>query len=230
MKRGNRFITIVGAVIATGIITMFCLSPLYAGGLSNATPLGLSLRFMAQTPLEIADISVSALRIGAYRESTKPTTLPTEIAPSPIARIQPSPSAASPLPASSSSTSLPYFSTSAANGYVNLDGTTRSDIMTPAQLLSANAQLYKITFYCACLECCGKTNGITASGVHAQAGVTIAASGSIPFGTRIWIEGYGERVVQDRGGAIGTNRIDIYVNTHSEALRQGTRTVRIWFL
>lgn len=59
---------------------------------------------------------------------------------------------------------------------------------------------YWITGYDICEECCGKTDGITASGAVAQVGRTIAAPREIPFGTTLYIEGIGERVVEDRGG------------------------------
>jgi 3D (Asp-Asp-Asp) domain-containing protein len=192
------------------------------------------MRFTAGAPLNIADISVVSLGIDVPGIETArfSSTLQTEIAPDPVARPKPSESAASALPDFLSFQSAAPASNRGtnANGYVNLDGTTRSDIATPPEFTAAQAQLFKVTFYCACLECCGKTNAITASGTPAQAGVTIAASSAIPFGTRMWIEDYGERVVHDRGGAITTNRIDVYVNTHAEALRHGVRTKQVWFL
>lgn len=83
------------------------------------------------------------------------------------------------------------------------------------------------TGYCPCINCCGKTNGITASGKKAQANHTIAAPSTYKFGTQIEIKGYGTYVVEDRGGAINGNRIDIFFNTHQEALNWGRRTVYI---
>ena len=52
---------------------------------------------------------------------------------------------------------------------------------------------------------------------------TIAADTKYyPFGTRMYIPGWGWGVVEDRGGAIkGPNRIDLYFNSHSEALQWG---------
>lgn len=88
----------------------------------------------------------------------------------------------------------------------------------------------KITFYCACAKCCGKTNGITASGKRVRRGVTVAAPRTYKFGTKLYIKGFGYRTVQDRGGAIKDNRIDIYVPTHAKALKLGLRyaNVRIY--
>ena len=92
------------------------------------------------------------------------------------------------------------------------------------------SEKYVATAYCACKKCCGKTDGITASGVKAVQGVTVAMNKSIPFGTRVYIEGVGERVVQDRGGAIKGNRVDIFFNSHSDALKFGRRTVNLTVL
>lgn len=92
--------------------------------------------------------------------------------------------------------------------------------------------MYVITAYCACYDCCNKKPtdkgyGITASGEKAVQGVTVAADKSIPFGTRIYIEGVGERIVQDRGGAIKGNRIDLYFDSHQSALNFGRQTKQV---
>lgn len=87
--------------------------------------------------------------------------------------------------------------------------------------------VYKITAYCGCAKCCGKTDGITASGTHVTAGRTIAAPPEIPFGTQIIINGH-TYTVEDRGGAIKGNRIDIYFETHEEALAFGVQYVEIF--
>lgn len=79
---------------------------------------------------------------------------------------------------------------------------------------------YKITYYCACMKCCGKTNGITASGEKAQAGITVAAPKDFSFGTQLLINDH-VYTVQDRGGAIKNKKIDIYCETHEEALKNG---------
>ena len=85
-----------------------------------------------------------------------------------------------------------------------------------------NGQTYKITAYCSCSKCCGKTTGRTASGTKATAGRTVAASSKFAFGTKLNIGGH-IYTVEDRGGAIKGNKIDIYVNSHAEALAWGVR-------
>ena len=86
--------------------------------------------------------------------------------------------------------------------------------------------VYKITAYCPCAKCCGKTNGRTASGTTATAGRTVAASSKFAFGTKLNIGGH-VYTVEDRGGAISGNKIDIFVNTHAEALQWGVRYLNV---
>ena len=86
--------------------------------------------------------------------------------------------------------------------------------------------VYKITAYCPCAKCCGKTNGRTASGTTATAGRTVAASSKFAFGTKLNIGGH-VYTVEDRGGAINGNKIDIFVNTHAEALQWGVRYLNV---
>ena len=87
---------------------------------------------------------------------------------------------------------------------------------------ASGTQVYKVTAYCPCKKCCGKTNGITAMGTHATSGRTVAASAKFSFGTKLNINGH-IYTVEDRGGAINGNKIDIYVNSHAEALAWGVR-------
>ena len=71
----------------------------------------------------------------------------------------------------------------------------------------------------------------TASGAVAQEGVTIAADWYVlPPGTVVYIDGLGERVVQDRGGAIKGNAVDVYFEDHDEALVFGRQTVRLYIV
>ena len=83
-------------------------------------------------------------------------------------------------------------------------------------------RIFKVTAYCSCAKCCGKVTGRTASGSHAVAGKTVATSGQFAFGTKLNINGQ-EYTVEDRGGAIQGNRIDIYMNSHAEAVAWGVK-------
>lgn len=82
--------------------------------------------------------------------------------------------------------------------------------------------VYKITGYCSCSKCCGKATGRTASGTIATAGRTVAASSALPYGTKVNINGH-TYTVEDRGGAIKGNKIDIYFSSHAQALAWGVK-------
>lgn len=86
----------------------------------------------------------------------------------------------------------------------------------------------RVTAYCPCPKCCGNySDGVTASGHKiAQGDLFVAADKMYPFGTEMLIPGYkkGEAVkVLDRGGVIRGNRLDVFFNTHQEALEWGVR-------
>ena len=106
------------------------------------------------------------------------------------------------------------------------DGAKNTEIETVQPIVEE----YVITAYCPCVQCCGKSDGITASGEKAIEGITVAMDKSIPFGTKIYIDGVGERIVQDRGGAIKGNKIDLYFDSHQEALNFGRQTKEVTIL
>lgn len=97
--------------------------------------------------------------------------------------------------------------------------TSRASVSTRGD---GTTRIFKVTAYCACIKCCGKTNGITASGTHATAGRTIATSKQFSFGTKLLINGV-TYTVEDRGGAIQGDRIDVYFDTHQQALQWGVK-------
>ena len=75
---------------------------------------------------------------------------------------------------------------------------------------------YWVTGYDICVECCGNTEGICASGAVATVGTTVAAGDEFPFGTVLYIEGIGYRTVEDRGGAVGNGVLDVLCSDHAE--------------
>ena len=88
--------------------------------------------------------------------------------------------------------------------------------------------------YCSCSKCCGKSNGITSSGRAASEWHTVAAGSGYPIGTVLYIPALADKpnggwfVVEDRGGAISNNRIDIYMGSHSQALGFGRRNLEVY--
>ena len=93
---------------------------------------------------------------------------------------------------------------------------------------------FKITAYCSCEKCCGvwaenRPNGVvyTASGEKAEAGKTIAVDTSvIPFGTEVKI-GDVIYTAQDTGSAVKGNVIDVYYDSHEEALNHGAKYQKV---
>jgi 3D (Asp-Asp-Asp) domain-containing protein len=102
----------------------------------------------------------------------------------------------------------------------NLDGGADRE-RENAEVYKPISEKFEITAYCPCLKCCGKTDGITATGTKATEGRTIAVDPSkIPYGTEVLIDGK-IYVAEDCGGAIKGNRIDLYFNNHQSALEWG---------
>lgn len=107
----------------------------------------------------------------------------------------------------------------------------------------------KTTSYCHCRKCCSykwflfvpyqkvgrfgirlKEVGRTSSGAMVRPG-TIAADTSIfPYGTIMYIPGYGYGRVEDTGGAVKGKHIDLYRPNHWYARRWGVqeKKVKVW--
>ena len=98
------------------------------------------------------------------------------------------------------------------------------------QILDVTATAYDPS---SCYPYAGTT---TASGTSPMEYRTIAAWSELPFGTRVYIPYFdsapnqGIFIVEDRGGAITENKIDIFYDNHQEALRFGRRTLQLYVL
>lgn len=79
--------------------------------------------------------------------------------------------------------------------------------------------------YTAAADECGKSDGITASGLKVKEKHTLACPPQFPLGTKVKIDGYGTYVCEDRGGAIKGNHFDIYMQTKSQAFAFGRRNL-----
>ena len=86
---------------------------------------------------------------------------------------------------------------------------------------TGSAGTYELTAYIA-------TGNTCTNGEYPTAGYTIA-SNTLPLGTRVYIEGLGERVVEDRGGMAG-NVIDVFVSSYDEAIQFGRQTGEVYIL
>lgn len=86
---------------------------------------------------------------------------------------------------------------------------------------------------------CGKAPGSsgygrTSSGAMASSWYTVAAGSGYKLGTVIYIPYFANKpnggwfVVQDRGGAISNNRVDVYMNTYNECISFGRRNLECY--
>lgn len=93
---------------------------------------------------------------------------------------------------------------------------------------------FEVTMYTSGYESTGKNPNhpaynITSSGTQARHGV-IAAGRMYPFGTKIYLEGLGTFVVEDRGGAIKNDSIDIWTDDLNYAYKFGRRKMKGWIV
>lgn len=84
--------------------------------------------------------------------------------------------------------------------------------------------MFRVTAYCPCSKCCGEwADGNTYTGTKATANRTIAVDPDvIPLGTKVEIDGR-EYIAEDIGGAVDGERVDIFFNSHEEALEWGVQ-------
>lgn len=123
--------------------------------------------------------------------------------------------------------------------------TTGDDFGPPTAVVSM-----EVTGYCPCKQCCAwkrnwlgrpvyasgslrgerKKVGQTASGAMADVGTIAADTSLYPFGTIMYIPGYGYGRVEDRGGAIQGQRLDLFFkkHKHAEAWGRVTTNVAVW--
>ena len=112
-------------------------------------------------------------------------------------------------------------------------------VIEPVVEPNEQAELWNVSAYCPCEKCCGiwATKGINSKGqrvfgdqtVITPGALAVAAPPEIPFGSVLDVPGYGRAVVRDRGGAIKGNKLDLFFNTHQEALEWGRQFVPVTF-
>lgn len=74
------------------------------------------------------------------------------------------------------------------------------------------------------------TGNNTYTGVKPRVGIVAVDPTVIPLGTRLFVEGYGYCRAMDIGSKIKGNRIDVFLETRSEAKRWGVKRVKVYVL
>ncbi|MED3851739.1 LysM peptidoglycan-binding domain-containing protein [Priestia megaterium] len=81
---------------------------------------------------------------------------------------------------------------------------------------------------------CAGCSGITATGIDLRSNpnrkVIAVDPRVIPLGSRVYVEGYGEAIAGDTGGAIKGTRVDLFMASQSSALNWGRKTVKLQIL
>lgn len=122
--------------------------------------------------------------------------------------------------------------------YDGLTGYVLEDVLVDKVDLSrlgTEPVLFTVTAYCPCRICCGNYSpevtgreARTATGAVPQQGRTIAVDPMlIPYGTSVHIDGMGDYIAEDCGGAVRQNHIDVYFDSHEAALAFGSRRLYV---
>ena len=96
-----------------------------------------------------------------------------------------------------------------------------------------SAKTFKATAYTHTDAGCNKT---TATGTTVRWGTVAVDPRVIPYGTRMFIMSsdgsfiYGVATAEDCGGAIKSNRIDLYMPTYKQCIQFGTRNCTVYFI
>jgi uncharacterized protein YabE (DUF348 family) len=120
------------------------------------------------------------------------------------------------------------------NGIIE-EGTKTTLIASRGQLTFVKAIKMVATAYDASFESCGKhpdhpQYGITYSGLRVRPGIVAVDPKVIPLGTWLYVEGYGEALAADIGGAIKGNRIDLYYESPEDVAKYGKKKVKVYIL
>lgn len=120
-------------------------------------------------------------------------------------------------------------------------------ILRPSTKDRETTVVMEVTAYCPCGECCGwhrtwlgipvyndgllkgkrKRTGITADETRAKKGTIAADISRYPFGTNMYVAGYGWGVVHDTGSDIKGDHIDIFFPQHQQVLNWGRKQLQV---
>ncbi|MGI6548995.1 MAG: peptidoglycan-binding protein [Syntrophomonadales bacterium] len=87
------------------------------------------------------------------------------------------------------------------------------------------------TAYCPCNKCNYPYGGQPSYiGLPLGQGIVAVDPNVIPLRTKLYVEGYGEAIAADTGGAIKGNRIDLCFPDHQSALKFGIQNIKVYVL
>lgn len=103
--------------------------------------------------------------------------------------------------------------------------------------LKTKSETFKVTGYCNCSKCCGKWSpevtgrqASTCSGTTPCEGRTVAVDPDvIPLGSTVIINGE-SYIAEDTGSAVKGNVVDIYFDSHSDALIWGCQYIEVTYI
>lgn len=76
----------------------------------------------------------------------------------------------------------------------------------------------------------GNGDGVTSIGIVPYRGIIAVDPSVVPYGTRVYVPGYGLAMAGDTGGAIVNNRIDCFMEDYDEAMQFGRRHIKMYIL
>lgn len=114
-----------------------------------------------------------------------------------------------------------FAASAAAQAKSNDNGNVKTNplVVKTASVESSNYKSFVATAY--------SLRGKMANGQNVHLGAIAADPRVLPLGTVVHIEGMGQFVVKDTGGAIKGNRIDIWMPNYSSAMKFGKRKVKL---
>lgn len=133
----------------------------------------------------------------------------------------PAPAVETPAPTPAESTPAPEETTAPAESAPAVEAAAPS-----GKELTVEATAYTAT--------CEGCSGITATGINLidnpnQKVISVDPS-VIPLGSKVYVEGYGEAIAGDTGGAIKGNKIDVFIPSKQEAINFGRKQLKVTIL
>lgn len=134
--------------------------------------------------------------------------------------------------ATAPSTSTTASKDSAPEANAPSSSTTASKENAPEANKTASKEIIvEASAYTASCEGC---SGITATGMNLKANpnakVISVDPAVIPLGSKVYVEGYGEAIAGDTGGAIKGKRIDVFFPSQQDAINFGVKQLKVTIL